>query len=538
MDTILESNQGEHTIDSAFLDAVGDTMDTFWTATVSLNGKDVTFKLDTGAEVTAITEETYQILNAELTPTCKRLYGPGQAPLPVKGCFQGQFTYRGKQTVQSVYVINTLKRNLLGLPSINALNLAVRVEAITHHINCAVANKFPSIFQGLGNFGESYTIKLKPGAKPYAIYTPRHVAMPLRSKVKQELDRMESLSVISKVEEPTPWCAGMVVVPKKTGTIRICVDLKPLNKSVQREVHPLPAVDDTLAQMAGAKVFSTLDANSGFWQVPLAPASRLLITFLTPYGRYCFNKLPFGICSAPERFQRQMEKTLTGVEGVLCHMDDVLVFGRTKEEHDARLEATLQKLQTAGVTLNPNKCQFEKTELRFLGHRITEQGIQADPEKTAAIAKMPSPKNLKELRRFLGMINHLGKFSNHLTELSHPLRELLSKSNSWTWDTPQDTTFTRIKEEMTKPRILTHYNMNADLKISADASSYGLGAVLLQRDSQSWRPVVYASRAMTDTECRYAQVEKEALAITWSCEKFSSYILGKKFTIETDHKHF
>ena len=122
-----------------------------------------------------------------------------------------------------------------------------------------------------------------------------------------------------------------MVVPKKTGTIRICVDLKPLNESVQREVHPLPAVDDTLAQMAGAKVFSTLDANSGFWQVPLAPSSRLLTTFLTPYGRYCFNKLPFGICSAPEHFQRQMEKTLIGVEGVLWHMDDVLVFDRTKD---------------------------------------------------------------------------------------------------------------------------------------------------------------------------------------------------------------
>ena len=176
-----------------------------------------------------------------------------------------------------------------------------------------------------------------------------------------------------------------------------------------------------------------------------------------------------------------MEKTLIGIEGVLCHIDDVLVFGRTKEEHDARLEATLQNLQPAGVTLNPNKCQFGKTELRFLGHLITEQGIQPDPEKTAAIAKMPPPRNLKELRRFMGMINHLGKFSNHLTELTQPLCELLSKSNSWTWDTPQDTAFTHIKEELTTLRVLTHYNVNTDLKISADASSYGLGAVLLQK---------------------------------------------------------
>ena len=231
-----------------------------------------------------------------------------------------------------------------------------------------------------------------------------------------------------------------------------------------------------------------------------------------------------------------MEKTLVGVEGVLCHMDDILVFGHTKDEHDARLEATLQKLHSAGVTLNPSKCQFERTELRFLGHLLTEQGIQPDPEKTAAISNMPPPANVKELRRFMGMINHLGKFSDRLAMLTRPLRELLSKGNSWTWNSAQNTAFNNVKAELTKPRVLTHYNVNADLKISADASSYGLGAVLLQKNGQSWQPVTYASRATTTTECHYAQVEKEALAITWSCEKFSSYILGKKFAIETDHK--
>ena len=254
------------------------------------------------------------------------------------------------------------------------------------------------LFQELGSFGDDYTITLKEGATPYALVTPRHIPIPLRTKVKDELDRMESLNVISKVEEPSPWCAGMVVVPKKTGAIRICVDLKPLNENVQHKVHPLPSVDDTLAQLAGAKIFSTLDANSGFWQVPLEQSSRLLTTFLTPYGRYCFNKLPFGICSAPEHFQRQMDKILVGLEGVLCHMDDIIVFSAYKEEHDTRLERVLQRLQSAGVTLNADKCRFAKTELRFLGHLITQQGIQPDPEKTAAIAKMPAPTNVTELK--------------------------------------------------------------------------------------------------------------------------------------------
>ena len=242
------------------------------------------------------------------------------------------------------------------------------------------------------------------------------------------------------------------------------------------------------------------------------------------------------VYSAPEHFQRQMEKTLVGVEGVLCHMDDILVFGHTKADHDARLYETLQKLQSAGVTLNPSKCQLERTELRFLGHLLTEQGVRPDPEKTAAISKMPPPSNVKELRRFMGMINHLGKFSDRLAELAQPLRELLGKGTSWTWDSAQNTAFRNIKAEIIKPKVLTHYDINADLKVSADASSYGLGAVLLQKSGHTWQPVMYASRTMTTTKCRYAQLEKEALAITWSCEKFSSYILGKKFAIETDLK--
>ena len=163
---------------------------------------------------------------------------------------------------------------------------------------------------------------------------------------------METIGVISKVDKPTPWCAGMVVVPKKGGDIRICVDLKPLNESVFREVHPLPKVDETLAQPSGATVFTKLDANSGFWQIPLAKKSRLLTTFITPVGRYCFNKMPFGISSAPEHFQKRMSQILAPLDG-LCMMDDVLVYGKTTAEHDKRLLAVMEKISAAGVTLNP-----------------------------------------------------------------------------------------------------------------------------------------------------------------------------------------
>ena len=225
----------------------------------------------------------------------------------------------------------------------------------------------------------------------------------------------------------------MVVVPKKNGKVRICVDLKPLNESVIREVHPLPKVDETLAQLTGAKVFSKLDANSGFWQIPLEKSSRLLTTFITPFGRFHFNRLPFGISSAPEHFKKWMSAILSGLDDFVCQMDDVLVFGKDQEEHDSRIRAVLKRIESAGATLNPEKCEFSRTELKFLGHIIDGSGIRADRDKTSAIRQMKPPENVPELRRFLGMVNQLGKVSPNLATLTQPLRELLSKGNTWIW---------------------------------------------------------------------------------------------------------
>ena len=235
--------------------------------------------------------------------------------------------------------------------------------------------QFPKVLQGLGTLGKEYQIQLKEGAVPYAIYTPRHVVIPLRSKVQEELKWMEIAGVISRVDEPTQWCAGMVTVPKRSGDVQICMDLKPLNKSMLREVHPMPKVDETLAQLPGAALFSKLDANSGFWQIPQAMESGSLTTFVTSFGRYHFNKLPFGISSTPELFQKRMSKFLEGLDGVVCQVDDVLVFGKDQAEHDARVTAALERIEKAGFTLNKEKCEFRKRQVKFLGHLIDAEGI-------------------------------------------------------------------------------------------------------------------------------------------------------------------
>ena len=189
------------------------------------------------------------------------------------------------------------------------------------------------------------------------------------------------------------------------------------SNSVQREPYPMPKVDDTLALLSGATIFSKLDANSGFWQIPLSKERRPLTTFITPFGRFHFNKLPFGISCAPELFQRRMNQMLEGLEGVVCLVDDVLVFGSNREEHDTRLVAVLQWLGKAGATLNQEKCVFYKMSVKFLGHVLDQDGIHADPEKTSAISNMEQPQSVTDLRRFMGLVNQLEKFSPRIAEI-------------------------------------------------------------------------------------------------------------------------
>ncbi|KAJ8369268.1 hypothetical protein SKAU_G00092960 [Synaphobranchus kaupii] len=225
-----------------------------------------------------------------------------------------------------------------------------------------------------------------------------------------------------------------------------------------------------------------------------------------------------------------------GLEGVVCHMDDILIWGLTQAEYNARVHAVLERAQKADITLNTAKCEFSKPEVKFLRYIISAGGVRPDPDKTRAVQEMDQPSNVSELRSFLCMVNQLGKFIPNLAEKDKALRDLLSKKNQWFWRPDQQKAFTSLKHELSSTPVLQLYDPNKDLKISEDASSYGLGAVILQKHQDVWSPVAYASSSLTSTEQRYAQVEKEALALTWACERFRDFIIGLHFELETDHK--
>nr|XP_050024392.1 uncharacterized protein K02A2.6-like [Dermacentor andersoni] len=283
------------------------------------------FKFDSDAEASAVPSD-FPTLPAKLDQVDTLLTGPGGQPLRVLGSYVARLQWQGKTSCQRLYVIQSLTVPLLGLPALQAL----QVVRFLDQLKTSKATLHAELFNGLGTLKDEYNIRLKPDAVPFSLSVPRRIPIPLLEIVHRDLDKLESAGVIRRVDKPTPWCSGIVVVRKGDGSYRLCVDLIQLNKVVLRERHILPTFEQVLGLVGDATVFSKLDATASFHQVKLSEDSQELTTFITPYGRYCFCRLPFGIPSAPEYFQKQMARILEGQEGVANMIDDILVFGRTR----------------------------------------------------------------------------------------------------------------------------------------------------------------------------------------------------------------
>ena len=328
----------------------------------------------------------------------------------------------------------------------------------------------------------------------------------------------------------------MVPVKKADGSVRITVDYKALNKAVKREVFPIPTLEQLTSQIHGATLFSKLDAASGFFQLPLSEESSKLTTFITPLGRKAFLRLPMGISLAPECFQRKMEELLHDLPGVISYMDDIVCFGDEKT-HDARLKAVLQRISESGLKLNMRKCAFRQPVVRFLGMRLSQDGLQVDQFKIEAIQALSAPTSVTELRSLLGMINHLCRFIPHVQSKLKPMYDLLKKETAWTWSHPQQQALQEVKHLISNAPVLAFFDPTKETVVSADASSFGIGGCILQRHGQQLKPVAFCSRTLSDSESRWAQIEKELLSAAWTCQKFHMFLAGlPNFKLEVDHK--
>ena len=378
-------------------------------------------------------------------------------------------------------------------------------------------------------------INVDPTKRP-RFFKARPVAYALREKIETELDRLVKEGTIEPVEF-SEWATPIVPIVKEDGTIRICGDYKQtINQVAQLDNYSIPKIEDLYATLGEGMEFTKLDLSQAYQQLELDEGSKDYTVINTHKGLFRYNRLPYGISSAPGIFQRTIESLLQGIPQVVVRIDDILVTGKTRNKHLEHLKEVLVRLDKAGIRLKLKKCVFLQNQVIYLGHRINKDGIQPIEGKVRAIQEAPAPTNVKELQAFLGMLNYYACYLPNLSTVLAPLHELLAKDCKWTWGKRQVEAFNRAKGMLNSADLLVHYDPSKELVLSCDASRYGLGAVLSHIVDGKERLISYASRTLSPAERNYAQLDKEGAAVIFGLKKFHQYLYGQKFKIFTDHK--
>lgn len=380
-----------------------------------------------------------------------------------------------------------------------------------------------------------HVIKLKENISPVKQrHYPRNPAM--QEVINTEIDTMLKDDVIE--ESNSPWSSPIVLIKKPSGKYRFCIDFRKVNNLTEKDAYPLPRINTILEKLKKAKFISTLDLQQGYWQVPLSQDSRALTAFTVPgKGLYQFKVMPFGLHSAGATFQRLLDKII-GVElepKAFCYLDDLIVVSETFGEHVDTLKLVFRRLRDAGLKLNPEKCHFFKTELKYLGHVVNQQGISTDPDKVKAIEDFPRPENVRNLRSFLGLASWYRRFTKDFAIISRPLTKMLRKNQKWTWGPAQEAAFAKLKNMLSTTPVLACPDFTQPFTLQVDASNEGLGASLTQKQDKTEVVIAYASRLLTDSEKNFTTTEKECLALVWAVRKFRPYIEGYHFIAITDH---
>ena len=392
---------------------------------------------------------------------------------------------------------------------------------------------FPDMFDGkVGLFEGEVDLQLSPKANPVQLPL-RAVPQSIMSQLKKELDKMEREGIIRPFPELTEWVHNIVVVVKKDGSLRLCLDPRNLNKYRVRSVHHMASWEDVQHSFQDGLYFSTLDAKSGYWTKRPSKQSQLLTSFNTPFKKYCFQGLPFGLSVSTEIFCEHMDKALDGIPGTFPCADDGKVQGSSEERHDIHLLETVHKAHKAGLKFNPNKCCIKQHQIEYFGRIVTPQGVKPCPKKVRAMTNRAPPGDKQELQSFLGSVNFMSTFIPNLAKKTHLMRTLLKKDVHFTWTKDMQREFDTTKQAIVESTQLVHYHSSKPVTIETDASIKGLGAVLLQ----DGKPVRFLSKSLTAAEAGYSNIERELLTVLFACEKLHIYIFGRGVTLNTDHKH-
>ena len=520
-------------------------------------------KIDTGAMGNTLPLRTYrqmmpENMKADGTPDETKINSKKIASLtaynmtPIK-CFGSINLLCNYGTSQwkkfEFHIVDVQSAAVCGLPMAEELGLvtlhcAINMPSTTTKIESAehIKQLYPDQFDKIGNLPGTAKLYLQENAVPF-IDPPRKYSIHLKPKLQSELDKMEAQGVISKVKGHSDWCSSLVTSIKKDGSLRLCLDPKKLNQALRRCPHKTQTIEEISHHFHGAKYFSKLDAKSGYWGVALDVESQLLTTFRTPFGRYKFLKLPFGLSVSQDIFQEKIDQILEACPGTVGIADDIAVFGKTEEEHDKNLINLLEQAKKSGLTFNSSKCSIKQSEINYYGVVISSGGMKPDDHKVDDLKAMPAPTSKTELQEFLGLITYLSPFISNLSSQAEPIRELLRKDVPFEWSADYQKVFDHLKTLISTDACLKYYDSEAPTYLMVDASQRGLGAALLQPDKQSngsygsdLLPVAFASKSLSKAQKNYVNIEREMLAITFGIKRLHTYLYNRPFVVLSDHK--
>ncbi len=529
--------------------AIRDTSDIIWVP-VMVEGQVLNFELDTGSKASVITEcvyrSRYSHLDLQQSNMTMRTY-TGEK-VEALGMLSVKVRNNGNEEILPLQVVKGVGPPLLGRQWLTFVTLDWdKLSSGLHHSTNSAAHpgeleeiliQHCDVFSSeLGKIKDIKAhLSLKEGSSP-KFMKARPVPYALRDRVNDEISRMETAGIITKIPH-SDWATPIVPVIKPDQTVRLCGDFKStVNPVLNVNQYPMNKIEDMFAKLSDGDKFSKIDLAHAYQQMEVDDESRTLLTINTPKGLYQYNRLAFGIASAPAIFQATMDQILQNIPRVLCHQDDILVTGQNDREHLDNLTAVLDRLQQYGLKVKREKCRFMVDSVTYLGHIIDREGLHTCQDKVQAISNAPRPNNVAEVRSFLGLVQYYAKFLPNLSTIVNPLNRLLQKDVVWKWSDQCDRAFTQCKQMIASPRVLTHYNPKLPLRLACDASSYGLGAVLSHiMPNGCERPIAFASRTLNKAEQRYAQIDKEAAGIIFGVKKFHQYLYGMEFTLITDHQ--
>ncbi|XP_039306054.1 uncharacterized protein K02A2.6-like [Solenopsis invicta] len=524
----------------------------------------LTALLDSGSEGSFVSTDAAERLHGKgytTIPVTGRIYLADGSSTPVETClvlpvvfparsFRHEFRVLPGLDVDMLIGVDVMARARITIPppplhreedrppraAVRPTTVASTEPAEDARLQAFLAEELPKFDRVRGPTDRAeHVIRVKNHPPIKQRYRPRNPAM--QAIIDHEVDEMIRAGVI----EPSrsAWSSPIVIVRKKDGKPRFCIDFRRVNEVTERDAYPLPQIPATLDKLRGARYLSTIDLMSGYWQIPLAPASRPVTAFTVPgRGLMQFKVMPFGLHSAPATFQRLLDDVL-GPElepRVFVYLDDIIVVTRTFDEHLATLREVFRRLREARLRPNTEKCRFCTERLKYLGHVVDRDGIRTDPEKTEAIANWPEPQSVRQIRQFLGLASWYRRFIRDFATVAAPLTALTRKNARWSWGNHEQAAFEALKTTLTSAPVLACPDFERQFVLQTDASTTGLGAVLTQYFPEGERVIAYASRTLNNAERNYSATELECLAVLWGIRRMRDYLEGYRFKVVTDHQ--